>query len=90
MDIPIPESELAAIAARRADLARADADRRAARLAAARQREETLFAEADRLAILMGGLLRRFKKEEPPHRHPTALRRPARVAREEAARRDAA
>lgn len=84
------DNELAALAARRAALATMDAHRRATRLTEARQREDALFAEVDRLVIHMGSLLRRFKKSDTDHKRPTALRQPGRVADEITARRDAA
>ena len=83
------QDELAALAACRAAQVSADADHRAIRLAAARQREEDLFAGAERLTHRMGHLLRRLKKADAHADRPVALRQPDRDT-DDTARRDAA
>ena len=83
------QDELAALAAQRAAQVSADADHRAIRLAAARRREEELFAGAARLTRRMDQLLRRLKKTEAGHDRPIVLRQPDRGA-DNTTRRDAA
>lgn len=81
---------IATLAARRAMQATLDADRRSARLQAARRHEDELFAGADRLALSIGGFLRRLRKSEMGSTGPTPLQLPERQRAAARAGRDAA
>lgn len=78
------------LAARRAIQATLNADRRSARLQAARRHEDELFAGADRLALSIGGFLRRLRKSEGESTGPTPLQLPERQRKAERSDRDAA
>ncbi len=67
------EDMKAMLAARRAKQTILDADRRGARLQAARRHEDDLLAGADRLVLNIGGFLRRLRKSEGAPDRPTQL-----------------
>jgi hypothetical protein len=72
---------MAALTARRAIQATLNADRRSARLQAARRHEDELFAGAERLTLTIGGFLRRLRKSEMESTCPTPLQLPERKRR---------
>ena len=73
-------NDLVTLAARRAMQATLDADRRSARLQAARRHEDDLFAGADQLVLSIGGFLRRLRKSDTGSARPTPLQLPERQA----------
>ena len=81
---------MATLTARRAIQATLNADRRSARLQAARRHEDELFAGAERLTLTIGGFLRRLRKSELGSACPTPLQLPERAREAERADRDAA
>lgn len=81
---------MATLTARRAIQATLNADRRSARLQAARRHEDDLFAGAERFTLTIGGFLRRLRKSEMGSTRPTPLQLPERTHEAARADRDAA